>query len=322
MKKILPGILALIVISTLILNSFAKSDSLSPSVLTNESASSLLSKGDKLYEEANQTHKIESWILTDDAYFRAWLQADENTLYMASYKYAATRLEIGDHYLNNDKNLKGALNSYFCALALATYPNLDYKAPTQSILKTNLQERITQVILKLSPSLRAVDDYILQANKLAQEGYTITALGEYIAAQQLNPNDPRLMQSIQKTLDVVNTHRRELNERRDATWITNDAAERKLIGYLEKRVKGKWSPPEFTREYTGYVMFKVNSDGTLSNITIKESSKNIDFDASMIRAVEKSSPIPAKLLIRAMKGRSYLHVLEKFEYQQKRPTFF
>jgi TonB family protein len=318
------GLLALIVLSNLSLTSLAGINPNSPAALTSESVLSLISKGDRLYEAANHSDKLEPWLLVEEVYFRAWLQAEESDLPSVSYKYALAQMKTGDSTLSN-KDEKNALTSYLVGLAVATYPTLKYKEAVtgQAELNKNLQERVNQVISTMN--FKSVDDHIARAQALTQQGHTISALGQYITAQQLIVDDPRIIQGIQETLTLIDKHRRYLNKERDSIWVKPNEDAQKLVKYLMKKVKYNWAPPVFSKDYSGTVMFKVNLDGTLSDITIKESSKNIDFDASMIRAVEKTSPISKKITTKALGNKSSIHVLEKFDYQiirQSQSTFF
>lgn len=315
MNRILASLLALIASTNLSLVSFAGSNPSSPAALTRESVSSLITKGDIFYEAANHSDKLASWLLVEDAYFRAWLQASETDLASISYKYALAKMKTGDSTLNSNKDEKNALSCFLVGLALATYPTLNYKEKVtgQAELNKNLQERVNRVISTMN--LKNVDDHIARAESLTQQGHTIGALGQYITAQHLIADDPRIVQGIQETLTLIKKRRRNLDQARDTIWVQPDKNAQKLVKYLINKVKHNWSPPRFAYDYSGTVMFKVNSDGTLSDIMVKESSKNVDFDASMIHAVEKTSPISKKLVDKALVDQKSLHVLEKFDYK-------
>src|SRR5262249_44384278 len=57
-------------------------------------------------------------------------------------------------------------------------------------------------------------------------------------------------------------------------------------------IKGGWKWPDRTQPLIAQAEFFIDPDGTIRHVTIALSSGNERFDDSVIRAVEKASPLP------------------------------
>lgn len=216
-----------------------------------------------------------------------------------------------------------ALNNYLAALALFRYPTLSLEKVDldQSDSYEKLTRQIRQTLPFITPSVDTVQDFHKMGKTRLQQSRHLSALGLYIMAETMTPQDKETAQSIKSILQQIQQRRHELDSKRDSVWVpyvSNAKNEKKFISYISQKVRNNWQVPVLNGHYKGSVDFHVNSDGSLSDISIRKTSDHINFDASMIRAVQRTSPIPAKgLLIKVLQGKSYIIVNEVFDYEPK-----
>jgi len=65
-------------------------------------------------------------------------------------------------------------------------------------------------------------------------------------------------------------------------------------GVLQDKLEGQWSPPSVTAQgpVQAVVVFTINRDGTVSNVSLETSSGNFYFDQAALRAVLLAAPLP------------------------------
>jgi TonB family protein len=62
---------------------------------------------------------------------------------------------------------------------------------------------------------------------------------------------------------------------------------------LQRRIKRSWFPPKNARSLRGEVLFKVHSDGSMSNLRMLKSTNLAIADQAMMSAVENAAPFHA-----------------------------
>ena len=70
-------------------------------------------------------------------------------------------------------------------------------------------------------------------------------------------------------------------------------AETTYISNVERIIKSNWHTKKYDKSARIILSFVTKSDGTITDIMIKQSSGNPDLDNTTIDAVKKSSPLPA-----------------------------
>jgi colicin import membrane protein len=64
---------------------------------------------------------------------------------------------------------------------------------------------------------------------------------------------------------------------------------------VETKIKGNWSYPvalQIQKDLEAVVVLKVKSDGTILRSQLKKRSSNPVFDQSVLKAIERSDPLP------------------------------
>ena len=61
---------------------------------------------------------------------------------------------------------------------------------------------------------------------------------------------------------------------------------------ISKKIGKKWQWSSATSVYRAVVYFKIARDGSVYDVTIKETSSNQDFDQNAIRAIQLAGPFP------------------------------
>jgi TonB family protein len=78
-------------------------------------------------------------------------------------------------------------------------------------------------------------------------------------------------------------------------WSLNGITIRIYQMEVETRIKGNWSFPVEVlnrKDIEATVIIKVSQDGTILNYQFKDSSSDAKFDESVLKAIEKSDPLP------------------------------
>ena len=78
-------------------------------------------------------------------------------------------------------------------------------------------------------------------------------------------------------------------------WSVNGVTIRIYQMEIETRIKGNWSFPVEVlnrKDIEATVIIKVSQDGTILNYRFKDSSSDAKFDESVLKAIEKSDPLP------------------------------
>jgi len=65
-------------------------------------------------------------------------------------------------------------------------------------------------------------------------------------------------------------------------------------GVLEDKLEGQWSPPSISAQgpVQAVVVFTINRDGSVDNVSLEKSSGNFYFDQAAMRAVLLAAPLP------------------------------
>ncbi|HUJ79791.1 MAG TPA: energy transducer TonB [Nitrospiria bacterium] len=65
-------------------------------------------------------------------------------------------------------------------------------------------------------------------------------------------------------------------------------------GVLQDKLEGQWTPPSVSAQgpVQAVVVFTINRDGTVSNVSLETSSGNFYFDQAALRAVMLAAPLP------------------------------
>lgn len=79
-----------------------------------------------------------------------------------------------------------------------------------------------------------------------------------------------------------------INEKNPQTNMTKEVSDY-IIG-VKKQIKSNWQPAKFYKSVDIVVMYKIQQNGTVTDIYVQKSSGDAEFDACAIKAVEKSSP--------------------------------
>jgi TonB family protein len=62
------------------------------------------------------------------------------------------------------------------------------------------------------------------------------------------------------------------------------------MSVMQRRIKRSWFPPKNARSLRGEVLFKVHSDGSMSNLRMLKSTNLAIADQAMLNAVENAAP--------------------------------
>lgn len=87
---------------------------------------------------------------------------------------------------------------------------------------------------------------------------------------------------------------------------------------IESKIKTNWHPPAFNRSYKVVLFFRVEADGRVKDIQVKQSSGNEEQDNIAIQALTKSSPLPE--LPEELSQRGFVDVQFNFDYNLHEKT--
>ncbi len=84
------------------------------------------------------------------------------------------------------------------------------------------------------------------------------------------------------------------------------------INNIERKIKSNWDAPAYDKTSKIIVSFIVQTDGTVKDIKIKQSSGNAELDNSVIVALKKSSPLPK--LPKELSKNGFVQIEFTFDY--------
>ena len=85
-------------------------------------------------------------------------------------------------------------------------------------------------------------------------------------------------------------YRKHIHKKGSFQNINNSASESAYGNYLKQRVWPAWVTPERHQTVSMVVSFEIDKDGNVSELKIKRSSGDIEFDNSALDAVRNVSP--------------------------------
>lgn len=87
--------------------------------------------------------------------------------------------------------------------------------------------------------------------------------------------------------EINNSNKEKINP------VINNVDFDSYIKTLERKIKNNWNPPKNKQDLRAVAVFKMNKDGTISEIKILKTSYDENFDNAAIVAIYNSSPFRA-----------------------------
>ncbi len=152
-------------------------------------------------------------------------------------------------------------------------------------------ENIDQTVKKLGKDPKSFVDRIVLADKAQTEGDFAGAIVEYKAALSLRDDaDAKKKLALVTIPDDWKKWLSDENKKEDGKSANADIDFGPYMADLQKRIKRSWFPPRGNETKKVVTMFKVHSDGLISDIKLDKSSGMAAADEAALDAVRNASP--------------------------------